>query len=343
MYNSEMPGLSPPFPASNLLVLRSGGIGDFVLTLPVLRALRRAWPQARLELVGHRGIAELARGRGYADSVRSIDEAWVTRLFTPLERVDASSLPFHRGSFDLAVSFLDDRDGQLRRNLAGLARRLVVVPLPTRSDVHVVEQFLSPLAAVGVAAAELVPRVFMSSDDLRLGQSALHNLGFADGTPLACLHPGSGARAKNWPAERFAEVAEGLRRSGQAEVLVVEGEADAEPVSAMFAAIPGPKPPVLRNRPLLEVAAALQQTRLLIGNDSGISHLAAAVGTPVLALFGPTSPTAWRPLGEPVRVMTFAEASPAAVLVAALDLLAGLSGRSRRSSRTELRLGPAEA
>jgi ADP-heptose:LPS heptosyltransferase len=113
------------------------------------------------------------------------------------------------------------------------------------------------------------------------------------------LHPGSGSVEKNWPAERFAALAEALACQHGASVVVTFGPAD----EAARAAFAGTSAHLLDSPPLLELAALLRRAALYVGNDSGISHLAGLRGTPTLALFGPTDPALWRPLGRAVVVI----------------------------------------
>jgi heptosyltransferase-2 len=112
------------------------------------------------------------------------------------------------------------------------------------------------------------------------------------------IHPGSGSPSKNWPADRFAAVARAL--SPHRPWLLIAGPADAAAV-APLAQRPGAI--VARDLPLRVLGALLARARLYIGNDSGITHLAAAYGAPTLALFGPTDPAQWSPVGPQVKVL----------------------------------------
>jgi ADP-heptose:LPS heptosyltransferase len=117
------------------------------------------------------------------------------------------------------------------------------------------------------------------------------------------IHPGSGDLKKNWSPMGFSHVANLARQEGL-EALVIEGEADEEPVSALLELLDN-RPPVLRIEDLQVVARILSQSTAYLGNDSGISHLAAAAGAPTVSLFGPTDPRTWAPQGQTVRVLGF--------------------------------------
>ena len=120
------------------------------------------------------------------------------------------------------------------------------------------------------------------------------------------IHPGSGGAQKCWPASHFAAVIERLWQQNRS-VLLLEGPADTEHVRHLLNLVSSPPVPgmikMLTNAPLLEVARQLQQCRCYLGNDSGITHLAAMLGVPTVAIFGPSDPAIWRPVGPSVKVI----------------------------------------
>lgn len=130
-----------------------------------------------------------------------------------------------------------------------------------------------------------------------------------DDTPLAVapirsdevlVHPGSGSSAKNWPAERFAQTLRAL----DLPVRLIVGEADLAAADRVEAAL-GHSLPRLEHAPLEELAARLAGCHAYLGNDSGVSHLAGLCGARTVAMFGPTDPSVWRPLGAHVHVLPF--------------------------------------
>ena len=144
------------------------------------------------------------------------------------------------------------------------------------------------------------------------------------------LHPGSGSPRKNWPVERFAALADAL--APQEPFALIDGPADYE-VSARLANIAERAVPV-RDRSVSFVAALLRRARLCVGNDSGVSHLAAAVGTPTLALFGPTDPFVWGPVGAGARTLRAPDGDLERLEVrTVLDYVSGAWTSSRLMSR----------
>ena len=284
-----------------ILVIRGGAIGDFILTLPAIGALRQRWPSARLEILGYPRIAALADGRYYADAVRSIDAAAMARFFTPEADLD-SSLANYFASFDLVLSYLYDPDDIFSTNLrrAGVRRLVRASAKPDRE--HAATHFARPLVELDLRTEPQHPRVFPNDADRAFAESFFseHASRFTHHAlrPIA-FHPGSGGEHKVWPADRWATVIHWLQQQAGCDILLIGGEADAD---ARRALAPFDLPTAW-NLPLPQLAAVLERCALFAGHDSGITHLAAAAGIPTLALFGPTSPDIWTPLGPRVRVV----------------------------------------
>jgi heptosyltransferase-2 len=151
---------------------------------------------------------------------------------------------------------------------------------------------------------EIAGGLFPSPADLDAARSFLAGLGPA--ARLVAIHPGSGGESKLWPAENWAELGRRLaRRFPHVTLVLVEGEADADPARVVAAAWQGLRVVRARLLPLSILGAVLRECVLYLGHDSGITHLAAAArrDLPVLALFGPGDPAVWAPPREGVRVL----------------------------------------
>ena len=299
-------------PPRRILVIRSGGLGDFLLTLPTLRALGRKWPESAIEILGRPHYAQLAVESGYCEAAHNIDRAFFTRLFSQNSFRPASQrdpLATYLNRFQLVLSFLNDREGLLRHNLSSSGIPFLLVP-PPHQRYHVCRQFAEAMAPIQLRHDDLDPKLLLNQDTLRKGRDLLHSRG--DGKNWIAIHPGSGSPRKNWPATHFAAVARWLVQHGDSPLILVQGEADEEAVRATQAALEPHRLPVLSHFSLLNLAGLLSQCTALFGNDSGISHLAAAVGTPTVALFGPTRRLVWRPLGGHVRALRFEDVHPQA-------------------------------
>ena len=274
-----------------ILVIRGGAIGDFILTLPVLAALRRQFPQARLELLGYSHIAQLALAGGLADEVRSIEARPLAGFFARHGTLDAA-LQEYFASFAITISFLYDPDEIFQANVARCSKAQFIAGRhrpDENADVHATEVFLKPLERLAIFDADPVPR--LSLHTIRSTQHAL------------ALHPGSGSERKNWPETKWAELSQQLVRSPEMNLLLVGGEAEEGRLTRLAAALPPSRAQIADRLPLIELARRLTGCRAFIGHDSGISHLAAALGLPTLVLWAETAESVWRPQGNHVKVL----------------------------------------
>ena len=131
-----------------ILILRGGALGDFILTLPAIRALRRHWPLATIELIGHPGMAELAVVAGLINRVRSLDAAGMAQWFVP-RRVWPERERADIASFDLILSYLSDADGVVQSNLRAAGAKRVIACSPIVASGHAADHFLRPVIELG--------------------------------------------------------------------------------------------------------------------------------------------------------------------------------------------------
>jgi heptosyltransferase-2 len=290
-----------------ILFIRGGALGDFIVTLPTLRLLRQRWPDAHIEVLGHPRLSEIALQRYYLNAIRSVNHGPLSAFFTPRAVLDPAWMDYI-GSFDLVLSYFYDPDGLFLVNLQRCKPGRILTHSP-----RVPEEFGRPAARhfagmvepLGLALADdAASDLFPSPEDAAAARAFL--TGLKPGTRLVAIHPGSGGETKNWPVESWAELGRRLTRAApDLALLLVEGEADAEPAQLILET--WKDVPYLRARelPLPILAALLRETALFLGHDSGITHLAAASrrDLPVLALFGPTDPAVWAPPRPGVRVL----------------------------------------
>jgi heptosyltransferase III len=286
-----------------ILVVRGGAIGDFILTLPAIGALREHWPTAHIEILGYPHIIELARGRYYADAVRSIEARAMAGFFVPNGKLNEGLREYFRG-FNLVISYLFDPDRVFAENVRRCGVRQVVEASPRPAERHAAEHYCQPLEALAIYVEGPRPRLFPSEGDRSGAARFLARVGRE---AIVAVHPGSGSEQKNWPAEKFAALCRWLVDEWNAQVLVVHGEADDGAVAKLVELV-GPRPVLLaKGLTLVELAAVLERCALFLGNDSGVTHMAAAIGIPVVAMFGPASLAIWEPRGESVRVVPFSD------------------------------------
>lgn len=271
-----------------------------MLTLPAVSAVRLRWPGAYLELVGHEKSARLALATGLIDRLQSLDSARMALYFQtecPLPPDERKYIT----SFDLTVSYLHDPGGILLQHLKEAGAKNIVAVSPVEIKNHAADHFFFGLKSVLGNEINTCPPARLEWP-AQLSQAARQRLRAEIGKKqFIIIHPGSGRPAKNWPAEKFTGLAKKIRAKTCFEPLIIGGEADTDVVENMRSLAPDLH--VLDNLSLLDVASILSVADGFIGNDSGITHLAAALGIPVVALFGPTDPAVWAPRGENVSVI----------------------------------------
>jgi len=249
-----------------VLVLRPGALGDTLLAVPALRALRARF--GSLTLAAHGGAARLLASVGEVDHALAFDDSGLAWVF------NATAPP----RTDQVVAWLNPAQAP------GLSGALLVAPSRPSTEQHCAEYLLQTLAPLGcntaLDARPLAVRPHITDEIL--------------------IHPGSGGAAKNWPPDRFAKLIQAL----DLPVRLIVGEADASAAHAIERDL-GHALERLDQPELPELAERLAGCRAYVGNDSGVSHLAGLCGARSLVLFGPTSPTVWRPLGARVSVFDF--------------------------------------
>jgi ADP-heptose:LPS heptosyltransferase len=280
--------------SGKILVIRGGAIGDFILTLPVLAALRRQWPDTRLEVLGYPHIAQLALAGGLAHAVHPLEAGRLASFFAQDCELDARWAMFFAG-FDLVISFLYDPDGVFETNVRRCSRGqyLSGPHRPNERDrIHAARVYLKPLERLAIFDADPVPRLPPTPADQ-----------LPDLPPLLALHPGSGSERKNWPEAQWVALLQTLAKTTNHRFLLVGGEVEGAKLDRLAALLSADRLQVARSLPLLELARRLASCSGFIGHDSGISHLAAAVGLPALVLWADTCEAVWRPQGEHVTLL----------------------------------------
>jgi ADP-heptose:LPS heptosyltransferase len=280
----------------NILIMRGGAIGDFLLTLPVIAALKQNFPGAHIEILGYPRIAALAVAGGLADLVRSVESPTLAGFFAADADLDPDWLKFF-SKFDLFVSFLHDPQRILETNIKRVShgRYLCGPHRPDeKANLHATNVFLKPLETIGIHDADPVPH-------LRIPFSTEGLLSAGD---WIALHPGSGSAQKNWPAERWIQLLERFLKTTHWRFLLVGGEAESDRLGTLFAQVTSERITPAQNLPLPLLAQRLSQCKLFLGHDSGISHLAAALGIPGMVLWGPTNSHIWRPRSQNFEVLS---------------------------------------
>ena len=271
-----------------MVVLRAGALGDVVLLRPALASLRSAGFE--VVLFAPSGPAALLTHEIDAvwpwespDVARFLGEAGHDRSETCARLATASAV--------LAIT----RDASVLEALRRCAGKVIALDPTPPPGQHAAAWYEAATRELGTRS-DSRPTVLEMS---RKARERAERLALALPRDFLVLHPGSGSRRKNWSAESFGALA-GILAPATA-FAVVEGPADVECVARLLKYVP--RAVIIRNEPLDALGAFVARAGVYVGNDSGVTHLAAAVGTAVVALFGPTDPAVWSPLGRSVRVL----------------------------------------
>lgn len=282
-----------------VLLVRSGALGDFILSLRIIHALR-ALGAEHVTVLGRTSIARLALGCG-VDRVLDIDGEGFHTLHGAEINIP-ESIRLQLAGHDLVINMMGHGEETIfSRRLAELTGGRVVNlgPQPRPGwQRHITEQWLADLRKAGIPVDDGPEEIHIETEH---PQQVKQCYGTNPERQLIIIHPGSGSRSKCWLFERYMELRSSLS-SPERTVAFLIGPVEEETMTVVEKDSILSNGPVLRDLPLYDVRDLLAGASLFIGNDSGVSHLASAVGVPVIALFGPTDPQIWRPLGK--RVIT---------------------------------------
>lgn len=291
----------------SFLVIHQGALGDFILALPALGTLRKAFPGAKSVIMGYPRILELVENRFYAEEILSIDQKGMATFF-----VREGSLDFHLSnffkSFDRIVVFGKDQEGTVVGNLRKVCPGQI---LPIRSfpawdeKIHLTDHLLKQFVQLGFPASEPRPKLHLKEEDRGWSRDFWEKKGIMlkERSKVIVLHPGSGSKKKVWPLEGFLTLARTLQDHLDAKIITVLGPAEGIETQKAFERMESSSLILGRGLTLLQLASIMEECWFYIGNDSGISHLAAALGLPTMVIFGPTDHRVWSPRGENVAVI----------------------------------------
>jgi predicted lipopolysaccharide heptosyltransferase III len=299
---------------NNILVIKLRYLGDVLLSTPVLTALRGRYPTARLTMAVNRGTEDMIKWNPDLNEVLVVDRGGIAVQLRALQQV-------RQGGFDCVIDLTDGDRSAILTGFSGAPIRIgfndehrwrgrlytTIVPSPS-AVVHRVERDLAALTPLRIEpkSAQLV--LHTSQDDEEAAERLLRDVDVMepDGKmrkPVVVLHPGARYWFKAWPAVRFAELADRLTKGCDCDVLVAGGPDDLETINAIRTQAKSSLVVMAGRATLLQFAAVLKRSAVFIGNDNGAMHIAAAVGTPVVGLFGPSNPTEWGPRGENVKAI----------------------------------------
>lgn len=306
-------------PPSRILLLRLERIGDMLMTVQAIQSIRRRAPEAHLRLVVGSWNANLAEMVSEVDRVDTVDAPWLSREGTcsSLRDIAQTTLGWSREKFDLGINFEPDIRTNGLLATSGATRRVgwttggggafLTDALHYDSNSHVtlnaqrlVDHALPAESASSIAAKQKPLTLPASAKSF----SALHLAEHARTGPLVGINPGCGRSIKQWPTERFAQLAASVSRLEKATIVLLGAEHERPLTEAIKRSMPaGANVVDMVGTSLIELSGVLQRISVLVTGDTGPMHLAAAVGTPTVALFGPSDPKRYAPLHRNTRVI----------------------------------------
>ncbi|MFQ6001091.1 MAG: glycosyltransferase family 9 protein [Anaerolineae bacterium] len=309
-----------------ILVVKLADMGDLLTAIPALRALRESFPQARIDALVTPHSAPVLEGSPLVDEVLTFEKH---RYDSPVSTAKPSSLwslmrlwrnlRSRRYDWLFILHHLTTRWGTLKyaglalaigaRERIGLDNGRGWFLTRQAKDLgfggrHEVEYWLKVVGLVGAKTENL--NLPLSEGAVREAQALLQGSGrWREGVPLVAIHPGSGeySLARRWPPDRFAQVADALMERYGTQVALLGGPDEAELTQCVASLMRYEAVDLGGKTSIPVLAALLRLCRLFVGNDSGVMHLASAVGTPVVAVFGPSNPLAWGPWGPSHEVV----------------------------------------
>lgn len=293
----------------NVLIIKLRYIGDVLLATPTLRAIKAARPEVRLTMMVNRGTEDVLSGNPDVDDIMILDKRSLAAQWQLI-------VGLRRRRFDTVIDLTDgDRSAFLswvsaapvrigfndEHRWRGRCYTGVVQPVPGVR--HRIDRDLEALKPVNIPAGSEDPRLWLTPEEEKSADQLLDQLGIQRSQSMVILQPGARYWFKAWPPERFAELADRLTTDYHCQVLIGGSQQDVD-LGQQIRQMAKSKPTIMAGRTTIKQFTAIaKQSALFVGSDSGAMHIATAVETPVVALFGPSDPREWGPRGGPAEVI----------------------------------------
>lgn len=336
-------GAEAAWKAQRGVILQPGAIGDCILTLPLAAFMKDVLGLGSVDILGHSEYVGILPGRTCIDGISSIDSKDLHRLFVETKAFDLKDgdpLISTFSGYAWIVTFLGEPDSNFEQNLiftAHCSHSAEVITLslkpPKGFSGHLTDFYIQHF--ISQSGLSLQPRQVRHDDclikttevDIAQGKELLKEIGLVAGNKLVVIQPGSGGKSKCWHIDNFLAVAKELASEG-IDVIFLLGPAELDRFSDATIKNISSVARCLTNLSLAQVLEILSCANGFIGNDSGITHLAAALGVRTLAVFGPTNSVVYRPIGSAVTVFAkktaaFAKKPSASLQRELLDVLIG--------------------
>ncbi|HEV2885173.1 MAG TPA: glycosyltransferase family 9 protein [Pyrinomonadaceae bacterium] len=315
------------FDPRNILVIDFGQLGDVVMSLPALQAIRKRFPEARITVAVGKPGAEIVELSGHANETIVVDRVALRDGFKPFSVLKLINLvkQVRRAQYDFVVDLHSLYETNVLGFLSGAPKRLYsrrpgrsldylanFHPRPPREDnspeSHLIDRYLSVLQPLGVKDQPRTPHLETRPTDNRVVEKLLKKEKVGGGVPLVGLFPGAGHPGRRWPLDRFAELADRLTRNQRARVIVFAGPEEGDLIRQMKTLFPR-STIIFNSLTIPQLAAAQARLSVFVSNDTGPMHIAAAVGTSVVMLSDRPTPHSFIPQQQHHRIVYGARVS----------------------------------
>ena len=289
----------------NILLIRLSSLGDIVLTSPAIRAVREHFPKARISMLVASQSADLLTENPHLDEVIRFDRRAKDKDTAQMLKL---ARMLREREFDLAIDFQRKFRTGLLAYLSGAKCRvgyhqpkglLCSVRVPDSTG-HAVERYFALLHAAGIAAKDRTLELFLSESDRNYARDAMQKRSIDGDKPTIGLFPGAGWKLREWMPDRFAAIGDRLVRHFDAQVIVFGGQHERELANRVIDLMTEKAISLAGNHQIRQFAALIERCNLFLTNDTGPMHIAAALRTPTVALFGPGNHIRFQPL-DPIH------------------------------------------
>ncbi len=326
------------FNPQNILIIDFGQIGDVILSLPALKAVREKFSTAKITAMIGKSGAEIIEISGFVNKRITVDRVKLRdgEKLESLKEVLKIVKDVRRRKFDFVIDLHSLYETNLLGYLSGAKHRLYInrenrsldfladfqpKPPPENKKLHLTDQYLNVLKPLGIENAPRAVEVQPRPKDLQKIENLLQTV---QSKRLVGLFPGAGNASRRWSLEKFAEAAQSLSKDKNLQTIVFLGPEEENLRAEVEEKFPN-ETIIFDKLSLLEFIAALSKLSVLISNDTGAIHLGAVVGTPIVLVMDKRAPTTYLPLTEKICVVnndTIDEIGVAEVMQATLEFLA---------------------
>jgi len=287
-----------------ILVIKLRYVGDVLLATPALSRLREGFPQAHIAMLVNPGTDDVVRGHPALDDVLVVERGNPARQWRFMRELRARRydhvIDLTDSDRSAVLAWLSGAPVRIGYNSEGRWRGCLYTRIveADRFGMHQVRYHLKATEALGLTGPAPAPALVVSPEARSTAERLLKEAGCDASRPLVCVHPGARWWFKSWPAERFAALADRVQSDTSAQVLFLGGEQERGAAGRIAQSMQTPFRSLVGRTGLQELAAVLARAALHVGNDNGPMHMAAALGVPVIGLFGPSDPAVWGPWGD---------------------------------------------